>query len=88
MRCLTLTAHYNMLIHTCADVCREPGLNCRVTSTAPFASWVPMKTKKQAMASPVRPRPAWQCTAILRRSTVVTYAITCSTGRGGGQQPN
>ena len=25
----------------------------------------------------MRPRPAWQCTAILRRSTSVTCAITC-----------
>ena len=33
---------------------------------------------RNSQAHPVRPRPAWQCTAILRPSTSVTCAITCT----------
>lgn len=57
---------------TCACVCSEPGRAARTISTArgALAAW-PLASRKQAIASPVRPRPAWQCTATLRHSTDV-----------------
>ena len=62
---------------TCADVCSAPCLYCRTIVTAALAECILAKTKKHAMARPVRPRPAWQCTAIFRPSVVATNSITC-----------
>lgn len=63
---------------TCAGVCSEPGRAARTISTA-FSALLacPLPTRKQAMASPVRPRPAWQCTATFLHSTMVVYCMIC-----------
>jgi hypothetical protein len=38
------------------------------------------------MASPVRPRPAWQCTATFLHSTAVVYCMICRDSTDTGHQ--